>query len=72
MCGSEGSRIGQREKLGCAAVATAASAGPQRSSGAGMIQSEAGGQAFVASISHSQGTDCNLGQATCFMPSPCW
>ena len=33
---------------------------------------EAGGQALVPSISHSLGTDCNLGPAVCFIASPSW
>ena len=30
----------------------------------------AGGQAFVPSVHHALGTDCNLGPAVCFIASP--
>lgn len=52
MCWKEEGRIGHGEKQGCA------SADPQGSSVAGMIQIEAGSQALVPSINHSLGTDC--------------
>lgn len=53
MCGSEGSRLGQREKPHCAAVGTTASAHPQGSPGAGMIQVVAGARPLCPpSVSH--------------------
>lgn len=71
MCWREGGRIRQVEKQGRASVDR------QGSPGAGRMQTEAGSQASVPSISQCLGTDYSgrvppWGEGVCSVHFPCW